>query len=143
MAGHGGSGLNGHGEMKGSTIHHGQPAAQEGQREAAVVRRIRTLIDGIDLDCECRARLDDALTRFAALEHRRMLRHHLVRARQHRERIKAILDFLQEVDHLMVNEPDRSVYGELALLFEEISVIATEGAAAMHGLEALRGNDAG
>ena len=106
-----------------------------------MVTRIRALIDGIDLDCECRTRLEEALTRFAALEDQRVLRGHLLRARQHRERIKAILDFLQEVDHLMVNEPDGSVYGELALLFEEISVIATEGAAAMHGLEALRADN--
>lgn len=109
-----------------------------------MVRRIRTLIDGIDLDCECRARLDDALTRFAALEHRRMLRHHLVRARQHRERIKALLDFLQEVDDLVAAEPDRGVYTELALLFEEVCAVATEGAASMHhlaGLGAGQGDD--
>lgn len=117
--------------------------APEEPRDAAVIRRIRTVIDTVELDCECRARLDDALARFGALEQQRIRRQQLALARQHRERIKAILDFLQEVDHLMVNEPDRSVYGELALLFEEISVIATEGAAAMHGLEALRGNDAG
>ena len=115
--------------------------ASEEPRDAAVIRRIRTVIDTVELDCECRARLDDALARFGALEQQRMRRQQLALARQHRERIKAILDFLQEVDHLMVNEPDGSVYGELALLFEEISVIATEGAAAMHGLEALRGSD--
>lgn len=110
-------------------------------RDDTMVGRIRQLIGNVELDCACRARLDEALARFSALEERRMLRQQLVRARQHRERIKAILDFLQEVDHLMVNEPDGSVYGELALLFEEISVIATEGAAAMHGLEALRADN--
>jgi hypothetical protein len=115
-------------------LHH--PAAEE-PRDAAVMRRIRTVIDNVELDCECRARLDEALGRFAALEQQRTMRQHLALARQHRERIKAILDFLQEVDHLMINEPDRSVYAELALLFEEVSVIATEGAAAMHRLAAL------
>lgn len=118
--------------------HFPHASVPEEPRDAAVIRRIRTVIDSVELDCECRARLDDALARFGALEQQRMRRQQLTLARQHRERIKAILDFLQEVDHLMVNEPDGSVYGELALLFEEISVIATEGAAAMHGLEALR-----
>ena len=96
------------------------------------------MIDTVELDCECRARLDQALARFSALEDRRMLRQHLVRARQHRERIKAILDFLQEVDDLVTAEPDRSVYAELALLFEEVAAIAAEGAASMHQLAALR-----
>lgn len=118
--------------------HHPHPAPEE-PRDAAVIRRIRSVIDNVELDCECRARLDEALGRFAALEQQRTMRQHLVLARQHRERIKAILDFLQEVDHLMVNEPDRSVYAELGLLFEEISVIATEGAAAMHSLSLLPG----
>lgn len=123
--------------MLGSITRHQQRIAHEGTRESAVVRRIRTLIDGIDLDCECRMRLDEALSRFTALEHRRMLRRHLVRARQDRERIKAILDFLQEVDDLITTEPDPSVYTELALLFEEVSAVATEGAASMHHLVRL------
>ena len=87
------------------------------------------------------ARLNEALARFSALEEQRTMRQHLVLARQHRERIKAIVDFLQEVDDLMINEPDRSVYTELALLFEEIASIATEGAASMHSLADLRPED--
>lgn len=118
--------------------HHAPP---EEQRDAAVIRRIRTVIDSVELDCECRARLNEALARFSALEEQRTMRQHLVLARQHRERIKAIVDFLQEVDDLMINEPDRSVYTELALLFEEIASIATEGAASMHSLADLRPED--
>ena len=115
---------------------HHAPAPEE-PRDAAVIRRIRGVIDTVELDCECRARLDEALGRFAALEQQRTVRHHLTLARQHRERIKAILDFLQEVDHLMVSEPDHSVYAELSLLFEEVAVIANEGAASMRSLAAL------
>lgn len=114
----------------------------EDPAEATVMRRIRTLIEGVDLDCECRARLNDALARFATLEHRRMLRQHLVRARQHREKIEAILGFLQEVDELVATEPDRSVYKELALLFEEVAVIAKDGASAMNRLAVLSPIDA-
>lgn len=116
--------------------------AVEDPAEATVIRRIKTLIEGVDLDRECRARLNDALARFASLEHRRMLRQHLVRARQHRERIEAILGFLQEVDELVATEPDRSVYKELALLFEEVAVIAKEGASAMDRLAVLSAADA-
>lgn len=116
-------------------FHHHAPAGE--QRDAAVVRRIRTVIDSVELDCECRARLNEALGRFSALEEQRVMRQHLVAARQHRERIRAILDFLHEVDDLVINEPDRSVYTELALLFEEIALIATEGAGAMHSLADL------
>lgn len=116
-------------------FHHHAPTGE--QRDAAVVRRIRTVIDSVELDCECRARLNEALGRFSALEEQRVMRQHLVAARQHRERIRAILDFLHEVDDLVINEPDRSVYTELALLFEEIALIATEGAGAMHSLADL------
>lgn len=125
--------------MKGLTVHHHhQPQTDpEGDRDAALMGRIRTLIDGVDLDCACRTRLNEALARFSALEHRRTLRRHLVRARQHRERVKAILDFLQEVDDLLTSEPDHSVHTELALLFEEVAAIATEGAASMHRLAEL------
>lgn len=106
----------------------------EDQADTAVIRRIQTLIKGVDLDCDCRARLDGALIRFTALEHRRMLRQHLVRARQHRERIEAILGFLQEVDELVATEPDRSVYTELALLFDEVAEIARDASLSMNRL---------
>ena len=115
--------------------------AFEDPAEATVIRRIRTLIEGVDLDCECRERLDGALARFTTLEHRRMLRRHLTQARQDRERIEALLGLLQEVDDLVATEPDRSVYKELALLFHEVAAIAKEGAAAMNSLAALAAAD--
>lgn len=124
--------------MNGAPTHHRPLAVPESRRNASVVKRIRKVIDNVELDCECRARLDDVLTRFTMLEDRRVLRQQLVRARQHRERIKAILDFLQEVDDLITTEPDRSVYTELALLFEEVAAIAAEGADSLHRLGALR-----
>lgn len=109
-------------------------SAAADRRDETVIRRIRTVINSVELDCECRARLNEALGRFNALERQRSMRQHLVMARQHRERIRAILDFLQEVDDLMISENDRSVYVELALLFEEVAAIAVEGAGAMHRL---------
>ena len=106
--------------------------------DATVVRRIRKLIENVGFDCSCRTQLDEALARFTTLEDRRMQRQQLVRARQQRERIRAILDFLQEIDDLLPSEPDASVYTELALLFEEVAAVAGEGAASMHRLAALR-----
>ena len=104
--------------------------------DLAMIQRIERLVDELDLDCECRARLNAALRRFTALHRQRMARQHLIWARQHRERIEAILSFLQELDDLVTMEPDRTVYAELALLFDEIAVIAQEGAASMNQLAA-------
>lgn len=125
--------------MKGLSVHHHYQAQIEpdGDRDAALMGRILTLIDGVARDCACRTRLNQALARFSALEHRRTLHRHLALARQHRERVKAILDFLQEVDDLLTSEPDHSVHTEMALLFEEVAAIATEGAASMHRLAEL------
>ncbi|RUM95113.1 hypothetical protein EET67_25115 [Pseudaminobacter arsenicus] len=105
--------------------------------DAAIVRRIRTLIDSAGLDCQCRDRLDDALARFAKLEHRRVQREHLARARQDRERIAAILTFLQDIDELAANESDPSVYMELALLFDEVIATADDGARSLRQLATL------
>lgn len=121
--------------MNALTSFHLHPhTAAPDKRDGTVIRRIRAVIDSVELDCECRARLNDALGRFSALERQRAMRQHLVLARQHRERIRAILDFLQEVDDLKISESDRSVYVELALLFEEAAAIAVEGATAMRCL---------
>lgn len=126
-------------DMNELSIHHHYLAhiVPEDDRDAALMRRISTLIDGVARDCSCRKQLNQALARFSTLEHRRTLHRHLAHARQQRERIKAILDFLQEIDELVTSEPDQSVHTELALLFEEISEIAIEGAASMHRLALL------
>lgn len=126
-------------DMKELSVHHPYQTRpeSEGDPDAALMRRISTLIDGVARNCACRKQLNQALASFSALEHRRMLHKHLAHARQQRERIKAILDFLQEIDELVPSEPDQSVHTELALLFEEVAAIAAEGAASMHRLAAL------
>lgn len=82
----------------------------------AVVGRLANLIKDARLDCECRSRLDETLARFTALEVRRAAREHLANARCQRERIEAILFFLQDLDEMGAAERDRSVYMDLALL---------------------------
>ena len=102
--------------------------------DLSVVLRLATLMKDIQLDCGCRSRLDEALARFAALEERRAACQHLASARRQRERIEAVLFFLQDLDDLVATEGDRSVYLDIALLFEDIATTATAGADAMRQL---------
>lgn len=102
--------------------------------DLTVVRRLATLMKDVQLDCECRSRLDEALARFAALEERRLACQHLASARRQRERIEAVLFFLQDLDDLVATESDRSVFLDIALLFEDIATTATTGADAMRQL---------
>ncbi|MGX8012397.1 hypothetical protein ACVDG8_027245 [Mesorhizobium sp. ORM8.1] len=99
--------------------------------DTAIVGRLATVIKGAQLECECKSRLDEMLARFAALETRRAAREHLANARSQRERIEAILFFLQDLDELDTAERDRSVYVDVALLFDDIANTAKEGASSM------------
>lgn len=100
-----------------------------------VVSRLAIIIRNAKLDCECRLRLDETVTRFVAFERRRMLRRNLFGARTRRDRIEALLVFLKELDDMESAEPDHSVYKEIALLFEDIANAARQGADLMRQLE--------
>ncbi|TGQ31458.1 hypothetical protein [Mesorhizobium sp. M00.F.Ca.ET.216.01.1.1] len=102
--------------------------------DMAIVGRLANVIKDARLDCECRSRLDETLARFAALEIRRAAREHLADARSQRERIEAILFFLQDIDEMGATERDRSVYLDVALLFDDIANTAKEGAYSMRQL---------
>ncbi|UDL90632.1 hypothetical protein LGH82_04625 [Mesorhizobium sp. PAMC28654] len=102
--------------------------------DMAVVGRLANLIKDARLDCECRSRLDETLARFTALEVRRAAREHLANAHTQRERIEAILFFLQDLDEMGTAERDRSVYLDVALLFDDIANTAREGAFSMRQL---------
>ncbi len=97
-------------------------------------RRLSAVIRDVELDCDCRARLDEALARFATLEEGRTARAHLADARRQRERIEAILAFLKDLDELVATEADRSVFAEIALLFDDIAAAAAEGSRSMQVL---------
>ncbi len=100
-------------------------------------RRLAAVIRDVELDCDCRTRLDAALARFAALEERRTARAHLADARRQRERIEAILAFLKDLDELVATEADRSVFAEIAGLFDDIAAAAAEGSRALRTLAEL------
>lgn len=89
----------------------------------------------MDLDCNCREILGDALERFSNLEEQRLSRRLLLRARDRKDRIDAILMLLSELDQLTENEKDRTVFAEMALLFDEIAQSAEAGAAALRDIE--------
>lgn len=100
-------------------------------------RRLAAVIRDVELDCDCRTRLDEALARFAALEGRRTARAHLADARRQRERIEAVLAFLKDLDELVATESDRSVFAEIAGLFDDIAAAAAEGSRALQTLAEL------
>lgn len=107
------------------------PPLCDGASRASTIRRIDRLLAGLDLDCACRERLAEALTRFAELDERRARRDGLQRARDERERIEGLLGLLAELHEIGAGEPDTSVYKELERLFLDIAEAAARGAAAM------------
>jgi hypothetical protein len=97
-------------------------------REPSLMPRVRTLVSTLDLDCECRKKLDTAPQRFEALENRREIRRLLLDARQQADRISALLDFAGELDTITTEEQDITVFDEIVLLFEEMKNAAACGA---------------
>lgn len=104
-----------------------------------LLRRLRAVLSRIDLDCACRATFEDAITRFSGLEQRRLARRHLHEAREYKQRIAALIDLLGELDQLNEGEPDRSVFGEIALIFDEIADSANEAGRRIRRLDTMKG----
>lgn len=101
---------------------------------ANLIARISNVLTEIDLNCECRRRVRDAIARFESLEDTRQAHHALVQARNHRHRIGALMALLADLDEIGWNEADSSIYLELSDLFEDIATAAREGAAATRQL---------
>ncbi len=98
--------------------------------------RLRRTLSTVTLDCRCRARLNEALDRFSALEGRRRLRSGLREARHRKGVIADQLSFLADIDELTEHETDLTVYEEMAILFDEIAVQAGKAADALRQVEA-------
>ncbi|GAU82056.1 hypothetical protein [Bosea sp. BIWAKO-01] len=120
----------GQGRGAGNAHDRGAPATPASE----LIGRLRRVLRPEELDCACRETLDGALARFDQLERRREWRRQFAAARDHKERITALLAFLSELDALSEAESDRSVFEELALLFIEIARSAEAGAAALREL---------
>jgi hypothetical protein len=125
------AGMNG---GQGGVARPGSEPASRATPASELIGRLRRVLRPEDLDCACRERLDGALERFDQLERRRESRRQLAKARDHKERIAALLGFLSDLDSLTEAESDRSVFEEMALLFAEIGRSAQAGAAALREL---------
>ena len=113
-------------------MYYGPPLTIEPSADAGhLTRRIRNLIGTVALDCDCRQRVNDALQRFVTQEQQRHDRQCLMQARQHRASIAALVDLLGELEDVSWQEGDRSVFAELAHIFDDIARMAAQGSAAM------------
>lgn len=104
---------------------------------ADLVSRLRRVLLAVDLDCQCRRSLEDALDRFTSLEYRRQRREALGDAREHRDRIIARLAFLAELDEVTEGEADVTIFEEMAILFDEIGEASTGAANAIRSIALL------
>jgi hypothetical protein len=102
--------------------------------DAGILARVEAVLTTAKIDCTCRTRLQDALMRFAALEARRQARRDLADARHQRDLVAGLVGLLADLDEIASDEPDASVYGELAHLFDDVAQAATSGAAALRRL---------
>lgn len=104
--------------------------------DMAIVARLTAEIEKSPLDCECKPKLGKTLAHFTALERQRAAHKHLLDARYCREQIETMLYYLNDLDELGPAEQDRSVYVEIALLFDDIASISSKGAHSMRQLSA-------
>ena len=116
------------------------------ERPGAPVRddlanRLTAVLSGVDLDCACRERLIEALSSFNAMERMRQRRARLNDARNQVAGILSLLDLLGELDSVGFQESDRSVFEEIAHLFDNVAQAARRGAADMRDLAAGEGVD--
>lgn len=124
--------------MSGHLIDLPAPAAETTptiEDAASLIERLSHVLLFSGLDCRCRETLAAALDRFGTLERRRLSRRGLAQARDHKDRIIAILSLLSELDQVTESEQDRSVFEEMALLFIEIANSAQAGAVALRAIE--------
>lgn len=111
------------------------PASERQDQPTDLIERIRNIVESAALDCDCRNRVDEALERFVEMEQQRETRRHLLSSRQHRAAIAALVDLLAELEEIGWQEMDRTVFSELAHLFEDIAQHALSGAQQLRQME--------
>lgn len=110
-----------------------------GSQRDDLADRLTAVLSGVDLDCACRERLIEALSSFNAMERMRHRRARLNDARNQVAGILSLLDLLGELDSVGFQESDRSVFEEIAHLFDDVAEAARRGAADMRDLAAADG----
>lgn len=114
--------------------------APQAPRVRSLTQRIGVIVESVALDCDCRQRVTGALERFASQEQDRRDRRYLLEARQHRAAIAALIDLLTELDDIDWRETDRTAFGELAHIFDDIAHQAGLGAAVMREMSESEGS---
>ena len=102
--------------------------------ENDLTSRMRRLLLAVNDGSGNSAALNGAIARFTSLESKRARRRALADAREQKDEIVARLAFLAELDEITERESDISVFGEIALLFDEISAAAAAAASAVRTL---------
>lgn len=103
-----------------------RPASADGGRET-VVERLRRGIAEAGLNCRCKHAANDVLDRVGAEEELIRRARGLADARKMRDAIVAVLALLGEIDELDASEQDRTVFQEIAALFQDVSDYAAHG----------------
>lgn len=114
------------------------PAPPRAAESTDLIWRLRRVLSAVDLDCQCRTSLEGVLNRFTSLEHRRLMRKALAETREHKDQIIARLAFLAELDEITERETDRTVFEEMAILFDEIGAAAQEAARSVRSIGSLQ-----
>lgn len=97
--------------------------------------RMQRIIGLAAADCSCRDRLESAVERFADQEHMREHHADLRRARRLKASMENLMELLEELDYLEARETDRSVFGEMALLFDTLAMNAQRAAMVLRQME--------
>jgi len=106
-----------------------------------LARRMRSVLNGANMDGQCLEMLRSAFDRFLDLEARRLSKRLLNGVRDRKLRIAALLSLLADLDQITETETDHTVFVEMALLFEEISLTATAAAESLREVDVVKSND--
>jgi CRP-like cAMP-binding protein len=88
---------------------------------------MKSELAGASLECRCREEVGAIIDRIVDRTHREKQGAALNHARAMRDRIRAYLTLLAELDDLTAEEQDLTSFDEIASLFEDIGAAAAEG----------------
>ncbi|WP_108398579.1 hypothetical protein [Devosia submarina] len=103
----------------------------EEENAGELMQRIRLAVSQAATDYVCKTQVDEAVQRFISFEHSRLARWRVMKAQRHLKNIVALTEMLSELEEVSWTEIDRSVFGELAHLFEDVAQSASLGSLAL------------
>ncbi|MCA1491283.1 hypothetical protein I6F11_10135 [Ensifer sp. NBAIM29] len=107
----------------------GSPSGSQGAGDIGqALNRVRNIILAAALDCDCRARVEEALARLEQFERHRENRRRILMIRDRQCTIAALLELLPDLSALDARAPDGGVIEEASLLLADIASAANTGA---------------